>query len=219
MDAKETFRYWLVGYKSVSSLPHGGRHRKAQALPLFRMVRNLTGRRKSGSGKEVSSRSLSVKVSGIRGHFSVTKWESEKHKSWGMPAEGSKGLVATDGSLLRKAGKWRAGGWSVVHLDYDEEMGPLHGMYGSVEAEFEVQLTAFSCLLNRVIGPIKVYMDNKGIIDGLRRGCIKPRAKDADFTDQNVGRTALSGRNGILVEVEHVKAHRTKKEKNEVSHF
>ena len=36
--------------------------------------------------------------------------------------------------------------------------GPLHGMYGSVEAELEVQrtikgaeLTAFLCLLNRVI--------------------------------------------------------------------
>ena len=46
-----------------------------------------------------------------------------------------------------------------------------------VEAEFEVQrnikraeLTAFSCLLNRVVGPMKVYVDIKGSIDGLRRG-------------------------------------------------
>ena len=37
--------------------------------------------------------------------------------------------------------------------------------------------------------------------------------------DQNLGRTALSGRRGILVEVEHVKAHRTKKEKKDMSHF
>ena len=29
----------------------------------------------------------------------MTKWESEKHKSWCMPAE-------ADGSLLGKAGKW-----------------------------------------------------------------------------------------------------------------
>ena len=29
-----------------------------------------------------------------RGHFSMRKWESEKHKSWGMPAEGFKGIVA-----------------------------------------------------------------------------------------------------------------------------
>ena len=29
----------------------------------------------------------------------------------------------------------------MVQLDYDEEMGPLHGMYGSVETELEVQGT------------------------------------------------------------------------------
>ena len=44
-------------------------------------------------------------------------------------------------------------------LDYDEEMGPLHGMYGSVEAEVEVQrtikraaLTAFLCHLKELMG-------------------------------------------------------------------
>ena len=40
-----------------------------------------------------------------RDHFSMRKWESEKHKSWGMPAEGFKGHVATDGSLLGNARK------------------------------------------------------------------------------------------------------------------
>ena len=58
-----------------------------------------------------------------------------------MPAEGFKGHVATDGSLLGKTGKWRACGCAVVQLDYDEEMEPLHGMYGSVDMEFEVQRT------------------------------------------------------------------------------
>ena len=43
------------------------------------------------------------------GHFSMKKWESEKHKSCGLPAEGFKGRVATDGSLLGMAGKWREG--------------------------------------------------------------------------------------------------------------
>ena len=64
-----------------------------------------------------------------------------------------------------------------MQLDYDAELVPLHGMYGSMEAEVEVQrtikrakLTAFSCFLKRVIGPIKVHVDNKGIIDGLWRG-------------------------------------------------
>ena len=41
-----------------------------------------------------------------KGHFSMKKWESEKHKSWSMPAEGFKGHVATDGSLPGTAGKW-----------------------------------------------------------------------------------------------------------------
>ena len=74
---------------------------------------------------------------------------------------------------------WKVGGacgWAVVQLDYDEEMEPLHGMCGSMEAEFEVQraikraeLTAFICLLRKVRGPVKVHVENKGIIDGLRK--------------------------------------------------
>ena len=101
-----------------------------------------------------------------RDHFSVKKWESEKDKSCGVPAEGFKGHVATDGSLLGTAGKWRACVWSVMQLDYDGELGPLHGMCGSMEAELAVQrtikkmeLTAFLCLLKKVIGTIKVHVD------------------------------------------------------------
>ena len=73
-----------------------------------------------------------------------------------MPAEGFKGHVATDGSPLGTAGKWGACCWSVAHLDYDEGLGPLHGMYGSMESACEVQrtiksaeLTAFLCLLKK----------------------------------------------------------------------
>ena len=77
-----------------------------------------------------------------------------------------------------------------MQLDIDGELGPLYGLYGSMEAELEIQrtikraaLTAFVCFLKRVIGPIKVHVDNKGIIDGLRkrdRECLKLRARDAD---------------------------------------
>ena len=142
--------------------------------------------------KEVWLRILSVKAN-------MKKWESEKHKSWEMSPEGFKGRVATDGSLLGTAGKWRACGWSVVQLDYDEELGPLHGMYGSMEAKFEVQrtmkrveLTAFLGLLKKVTGPIKVYVDNKGVIVGLWRGerkCVDPKAGVADLST-NLGRIA-----------------------------
>ena len=60
-----------------------------------------------------------------------------------------------------------------------------------MKAELEVQRTikraepmAFLCLLKKVIGSIKVHVDNKGIIDGLWRGerkCINPNAGDVDL--------------------------------------
>ena len=43
--------------------------------------------------------------------------------------------VVTDGSLVGVSVKWGACGWS-VQLDHDEEMGPMHGMYGTLDAEF-----------------------------------------------------------------------------------
>ena len=46
-----------------------------------------------------------------------------------------------DGSLLGVPDMWRACDWSVVQLDHDEEMGPVHGMYGTLDAELEVQRT------------------------------------------------------------------------------
>ena len=58
-----------------------------------------------------------------------------------------------------------------------EELGPLRGMYGPMEAEFAVQrtikraeLTVFFCLLKNEIGPIKVHVDDKGIVDGRSMG-------------------------------------------------
>ena len=50
-----------------------------------------------------------------------------------VEAEGFKGHVATDGSFLGNAGKWRACCWAVVQFDYDEEMG----MYGSGPANHQ----------------------------------------------------------------------------------
>ena len=71
----------------------------------------------------------------------MRKWESDKHKGWGIPAGRFREHVATDGSLLGVSGKWGACGRSVVPLDHHEEMGPMHGMYGTLEAELEVQRT------------------------------------------------------------------------------
>ena len=114
-------------------------------------------------------------------------------------------------------------------MDYDKEMGPLHGMYGSMEAEFEVQrtveraeLTAFLCLPRKVCGPIKVHVDNKGTIDGLRKGekeCIKPRAGDADLWLIIWEELHELVNRGIVVEVARVKAHRTKKETEKMTNI
>ena len=64
----------------------------------------------------------------------------------------------------------------MVQLDHDEEMEPMHGMRGTLDAELEVQravkralLTAFWCLFRKAIGRMLVHVDNKGIIDGLWR--------------------------------------------------
>ena len=95
-----------------------------------------------------------------------------------------------------------------------------HGMYGSMEAELEVQrtikraeLTAFPCLLKKVIGPTKVCVDNKGIIDGLwrrDRKCSSPKAGDADLWIK------IWEERHILVEVEHVKGtpHKERQERD-----
>ena len=117
-------------------------------------------------------------------------------------------------------------GWAVVQSDCIEEKDPLHGMHGSMEAEHEVQrtikraeLTALLCLLRKICGPIKIHVDNKGTIDGLRKGekeCIKPRAGDADLWKNWEELHELVER-GILVEVAHVKAHRTEKEKEKMT--
>ena len=93
-------------------------------------------------------------------------------------------------------------------------------MYGSVDAELE--LTAFLCFLKKVTGPTKVHVDNKEIIGGLWRGerkCIDPKAGDADLWIKMWEELQLSTLKEILVEVEHVKAHRTEKDKKEMSHF
>ena len=68
-------------------------------------------------------------------------------------------------------------GWSVVQVDHDEEVGPMRGMYETLDAELEVQrtikrteLTAFLCLFRKAIGPTMVHVYNRGMIDGLCRG-------------------------------------------------
>ena len=57
---------------------------------------------------------------------------------------------------------------------------------------------------------------NKAIIDGFRKGekeCITPTARDENLWIKNWEELDELVKRGIPLEVEHVKAHRTKKEK------
>ena len=92
------------------------------------------------------------------------KWESEKHKRWSLPAEGFRGDVT---------GKWGACGWSVVQSDQDGELGPVHAVYGTRDAELEVQrtiktaeLTAFLSLLKKIFAPPRCMLTMKELSMG-----------------------------------------------------
>ena len=132
-----------------------------------------------------------------------------------------KAHVATDGSLLGKAGKMELAAGLWCSLTTMKRWGHCMGCMVSMEAEYEVQrtvkraeLTAFLCILKKVIGSIKVHVDNKGIIDALRKGekeCVKPRAGDADLWVKICEELHGLVERGILVEVEHVKAHRARR--------
>ena len=39
------------------------------------------------------------------------------------------------------SGKWRACGWSVTQLDHEGDMGPMRGLYVTMEVKNEVQRT------------------------------------------------------------------------------
>ena len=87
---KKAVRCWMVGYQSVSSLPDGGRHRKARPLPLSGMARGEARRSRSfqevgakgenvKEGVEVAKRCCCTPLSESRwnsGH-SIKMWESE----------------------------------------------------------------------------------------------------------------------------------------------
>ena len=126
----------------------------------------------------------------------------EKHQSWGMSAEGFGNHVTTDDSLLGVPGRWGACGWSVVQLDHDEKMRPMHGMYGTLDAKLEMQrtvkraeLTAFLCLSGEVIGPTMVHCDNTGIVGWAVEGRNEvhwPKSEGRRLVDLDLERIAQS---------------------------
>ena len=94
-------------------------------------------------------------------------------------------------------------------------------MHGTLDAELQVLRTIKRAELT-AIGPTMVHVDNKGIIAWLWRGEMKglgSRAKDADLWILICEELHRVHQEGILLVVEHVKAHRSTKEKQQMSLF
>ena len=117
-------------------------------------------------------------------NLTVRKWESEKHRSWCMSPMALDWEFQAGGALA--GGQWCS--------SITTEMEPMHGMYGTLDAELKVQrtikrsgLTAFLFLFRRIIGPTTAHFDNKGIIAEWRREmkCIGPKAKDVEACAQS----------------------------------
>ena len=120
MDAEEDYSI-LVGRMSVNVKL--ARRRKAQRSTGSTTVQNGTksdGRfqRFSESWKQTARTSKKewkwqrgivehplTESQWNRDHFSFRKWSLRSTRAWGMPAEGFKGHVAIDGSLLGNAGQ------------------------------------------------------------------------------------------------------------------
>ena len=69
---------------------------------------------------------------------------------------------------------------------------------------------------------MKVHVDNKGILMGCEKGekeCIKPGAGDADLLIKIWEELHRLAARDVVVEAEHVKAHRTKKKKQKMTQF
>ena len=110
---KQNIRHRLVGHQSVSSLSDGGRHRKAQALPLSGMARSEA--RHSGSLQEMGAKCENIKdrmEMAKRYSRTPTQWKPVEQRKFQnedvgvrkapklvVQVEGFKGHVATDGSL------------------------------------------------------------------------------------------------------------------------
>ena len=61
-------------------------------------------------------------------------------------------------------------------------------------------------------GPVRVDLDSKGVVDGLwrERECTKPKAGDDDLWIKMLEELHRLAARDMVVEVEHVKAQRTK---------
>ena len=124
VGAEKIVRHWLVRLSRMQK-EEGTEKHSFYRCPCWREVRNLIPEKLSEwEQKDKTSKkdwrwqrgitSHSVSEVWKRSLLTVRRWESEKHKSSGIPVEGFGNHVAADGSLLGVSGMWSACGWSVA---------------------------------------------------------------------------------------------------------
>ena len=154
--------------------------------------------RRSGSGKGVLLCVLSVKANGTGATSEEKVRVREAQMLEVYQQRTSRAMSPLTALFWVPLAKWGACGWAVVQSYYDEELGPLHGMYGSMEAEFEVQrvikrasLTAFLCLVKKV-SPIKVHVRNYRWAMERKKKMRRSESWRCRPVDPNLGRVASS---------------------------
>ena len=156
---------------------------KAQALPLSGMARSearCSGGLQKAEAKSKKRRERKKWQRGTvahplserqwkRGHFSVTKWESKKHRSWEMPValQGPCGHRRLLVSKKVESGELVAGPWcSLIMMkkwdgcvgcmaQWSRTRGPAHHQEGGADGLLDAFLKK-----KKVIGPVRV--ENKG---------------------------------------------------------
>ena len=88
----------------------------------------------------------------------------------------------------------------MVQLDHDEEMEPMHGMYGTLDAELEVQRT-----IKRVELTACVSSGHLSVLRWCTLRCIGPRATGAHLWILIWDELHRFRQEGTLVEVEPAK--------------
>ena len=112
----------------------------------------------------------------------MKKWNLISMEGGAFQQKGFKAMLLRAALCWVSAGKWRACGWSVVQLDYDGELGLLHGVYASTDAELEVQAHHQEGRAGGLLqsSPSRFMSTTKELLIGQMKS-IDPKAGDADL--------------------------------------
>ena len=154
------------------------------------------------------------------------KWISDTSPAWDRRMNGFREHIASYGSQKGVSERHVTCGWAVVQLDYDTAEDPWYAISGTVLAKLEgqrtikkTQLWDFTMTLAVLVGSSTIHTVSMGIVVGLWK-------EKKDSLGRN-RRMLTCGKTVELftecaekerdLDVKHMKAHRTEKEKNATS--